>query len=252
MGAEEERTIVTALISDLNEFYGVGLNPSPLLERGVPTQVTSITKGRIVLVGASHMVRRAKSLGQGVITLAYPGFRPNVSAIAQLVEKLDSLKLSKNDTVVLDLLSNVAFMGADDGGLPTEAIWAEDGRYHVIGSLTTAPPSVIKKNLALCTPMGEVLGNAGTVLVSPVPRYMYNRCCGNVTHVENLTDPDYDEELGMGLEGIKRLIWNWASKLLLNFELMIPLCSTMHVTLASKPGSPTTAPASGMMRTRST
>jgi hypothetical protein len=74
MGTEEERTIVTALISDLNEFYGVGLDPFPLLERGVSTQVTAITKGRIVLVGASHMVRLAKCLGQGVITLAYPGF----------------------------------------------------------------------------------------------------------------------------------------------------------------------------------
>jgi hypothetical protein len=162
MGTKEERTIVTALISDLNEFYGVGLNPSPLLERRVPTQATTITKGRIVLVGASHMVRLPKILGQGVITLAYPGFRLNVSAIAQLVEKLESLKLDKNDTVIFDLLSNVAFMGTDDGVLPTEAFRAEDGRYHVIGSLTTAPPSVIKKNLALCTPMGEALGNAGT------------------------------------------------------------------------------------------
>jgi hypothetical protein len=119
-------------------------------------------------------------------------------------------------------ISNVAFLGTDDGGLPTEAIRAEDGRYHVIGSLATAPPSVIKKNLALCTPMEEVLGNAGIVLISPVPRYVYNRCCGNVTHVENLTDPDYDEEIGMGLEGIKRLIRNWASELLLDFELIDP------------------------------
>ncbi len=39
-------------------------------------------------------------------------------------------------------------------------------------------------------------------------------------HVESLTDPDYDEEIGMGLEGIKRLIRNWASELLLDFELI--------------------------------
>jgi hypothetical protein len=42
-----ERTIVSALISDLNEFYGVGIDPFPLLERGVTTQGTSITNGRI-------------------------------------------------------------------------------------------------------------------------------------------------------------------------------------------------------------
>ncbi len=186
------------------------------------TQVTSITKGRIVLVGASHMVRLAKNIGPGVITLAYPGFKPNVAAITQIVEKLELLKLDKNDTLVCDLLSNVAFMGTDEGGLPTEASRAEDGRYHIIGSLTTAPPSVIKKNLALCTPLGEAISNAGTVLIAPVPRYVYNRCCSNVTHVENLTDPDYDEEIGMGLEGIKRIIRNWATEFLPNFALIDP------------------------------
>jgi hypothetical protein len=131
MGTEAERKIVSALISDLNEFYGVGLDPTPLLERGVSTQETSITKGRIVLVGASHMVRLAKNIGQGVITLAYPGFKPNVAAIAQIVEKLELLKLDKNDTLICDLLSNVAFIGTDEGGLPTEASRAEDGRSSV-------------------------------------------------------------------------------------------------------------------------
>jgi hypothetical protein len=222
MGTEEEKIIVTALISDLNEFYGVGLDPSPKLERGVSTQVTPITKGRLILVGASHMVRLAKSLGPGVITLAYPGFKPSVAAVTHIVEKLGLLKLEKNDTVICDLLSNVAFMGTDEGGLPTEASRAEDGRFHIIGSLTTAPPSVIKKNLAMCTPLSESIGNAGTVLISPIPRYVYNRCCSNTTHVENLTDPDYDEEIGMGLEGIKRIIRNWATELLPNFALIDP------------------------------
>jgi hypothetical protein len=138
------------------------------------------------------------------------------------VESLNSLKLTKNDTVVLDMLSNVAFMGTDDSGLPAETIQAEDGRYHVIVSLTTAPPSVIENNLAMCAPLGEHLGITGTVLISPVPRYTYNRCCDKEGHVENLTDPDFDEEIAMGLEGIKRLIHNWAVELMLDFELVDP------------------------------
>jgi hypothetical protein len=44
----------------------------------------------------------------------------------------------------------------------------------------------------------------------------------NVTHIENLTDPDYDEEIGMGLEGIKRIIRNWATEFLPNFALIDP------------------------------
>ncbi len=120
-----------------------------------------------------------------------------MTAVSQLVESLDSLKLTRNDTVVLDLLSNVALLGTDDNGLPTEAMQAEDGRYHVVRSLATAPPSVVKKNLALCTPLSEFLGNAGTVLISPVPRYVYNRCCENVGHVTRIM--------------MKKFTWGWKS-----------------------------------------
>jgi hypothetical protein len=38
------------------------------------------------------------------------------------------LNLGNRDTVILDLLSNCAFMGTDSAGLPTEAVRAEDGR----------------------------------------------------------------------------------------------------------------------------
>jgi hypothetical protein len=67
------------------------------------------------------MLRLAEERGQDTISLAYPGFRPKESMISELTEWLEGLKLEKSDTVVLDLLSNLAFMGADGGGLPSEA-----------------------------------------------------------------------------------------------------------------------------------
>jgi hypothetical protein len=168
------------------------------------------------------MVRLAKVLGPTVVSLAYPGFRPKESTISQLVESLESLKLAKNDTVVLDLLSSVAFMGTNESSLPTEAERVEDERHHIIGSLATAPPSVTKKNLAACVPLIELLGLAGTVLISPVPRYIHNRRCEHVGDIENLTGPDLDEEIAIGLEGIKRLMCNGAVDHTLDFEVVDP------------------------------
>ncbi len=112
--------------------------------------------------------------------------------------------MSKKDTVVLDLLSNVVFMGTDSDGLLTEALRSEDGSYHIVGSLTVAPPSLTKKVLVGCYSLAHALKGTGTVLVSPVPRYVYRKCCDNMEHIENFEDPELDEEIVHGLEGVKK------------------------------------------------
>jgi hypothetical protein len=76
----------------------------------------------------------------------------------------------ENDVVVLDLLSNLAFMGTDMDGLPTPAVRSGDGKYHILGSLTTAPPTVLKKTLELCVPLAAAAKGARVVLVCPIPR----------------------------------------------------------------------------------
>ncbi len=78
-------------------------------------------------------------------TLAFSGFRPKEKMITEIANKLAELNLNKDDTVVLDLLSNSVFMGTDPSGLPTEALRAEDGSYHIVASLAIAPASVTKK-----------------------------------------------------------------------------------------------------------
>ncbi len=222
IGPLDEKKIVLALISDLNGFYGINLDPNPSLERGVSTQGTDTAQGRTILVGASHMVRLADKLGQETISLALPGFKPKENLILNLASRLRSLKLEKSDTVILDLLSNTTFMGTDGDGLPSEASRAEDGRYHVIGSLTVAPSSFIKKVLATCQPLCEELRKAGCILISPVPRYVHGKCCDDAGHIDNFDDVDRDEEIAFGLEGVKRLLHTWATDNNLMYEVIDP------------------------------
>jgi hypothetical protein len=121
------------------------------------TQGTYTEKKRTVLVGASHMKRLSKHLGSDTVTLAFSGFCPKEKVIAEIANKLAELKLTKEDTVVLDLLSNSVFMETDQTGLPTEALRAEDGSYHIVGSLAVDPASVTKKILAGCSALAKVL-----------------------------------------------------------------------------------------------
>jgi hypothetical protein len=107
------KRIVTALMEDLNIHFGVGVDPAPSLEREVVIQETDSDNARVVVAGASHMIRLAETMGPETVSLAYQGFRPREPMISDLADKLRSLKLNSRDTVVLDLLSNSASMGSD-------------------------------------------------------------------------------------------------------------------------------------------
>ncbi len=61
-------------------------------------------------------------------------------------KRVEQLALTKSDTVVMDLLSNTAYLGTNEDGVPLSAQRPGDGTYHIIGTLTTAPPTTIKKN----------------------------------------------------------------------------------------------------------
>jgi hypothetical protein len=113
-------------------------------------------------------------------------------------------------------------MGTDSSGLPTEALRAEDGSYHIVGSLTIAPASVTKKVLAGCSELAKVLKGTGTVLISPIPRYVYSKCCDNLEHIDNFKDSELDEEIVLGLEGVKKIMHSWAMEHDLIYELIDP------------------------------
>jgi hypothetical protein len=108
---KEEEMIVYALIDDINRLFGLGIDPRPCLERGSVTQGTYTEKRRMVLVCASHMKRLSEVMGQDTITLVFSGFCPKEKMISEITDKLVELNYSKDDTVILDLLSNSVFMG---------------------------------------------------------------------------------------------------------------------------------------------
>ncbi len=229
-----EKRIVNALMEDLNLHFGVGVDPAPSLERGVAIQETDSDSARVVVAGASHMIRLAEAMGLETVSLAYQGFRPREPMISDLAGKLRSLELNNRDTVVLDLLSNSAFMGSDSNGLPTEAVRAEDGRYHIIGSMSVAPISCAKKVLQSCSPLAEALRGTGVVLLSPVPRYIHSKCCEDPSHIENFEDQDLDGEIVDGLEGFKRVLQNWGNDNELLFTVIDPTMLTDSCDLPLK------------------
>ena len=80
-----------------------------------------------------------------VVDLTSRGWTPKPGKIEKLCETLEKLNLTEIDTVVIDPMSNSAYLGTDEDGLPIPAEKSdEDGRYHLLGDLQLAPPPLSK------------------------------------------------------------------------------------------------------------
>jgi hypothetical protein len=113
-----------------------------------------------------------------------------------MCETLQKLKLTEIDTVVIDSMSNTAFLGTDEDGLPIPAEKSvADGRYHLTSDLQLAPPSAFKSTMKLVEKIISNTGGASILLTVPLPRYVTAACCDDITHVSNRQDPDFLREI---------------------------------------------------------
>jgi hypothetical protein len=186
---DEETQIVRTLLSEINEKFCVNLDSNPSFDRSVPPPFTVHNAGRTVFIGASNMGRIAKAAaenGHMVVDLTSGGWTPKTGKIEKLCEVLEKLNLTEIDTVVIDPMSNSAFLGTDEDGLPIPAEKSdEDGRYHLYGDLQLAPPSAFKNCMKNIEKMLAFGGGSQVVFIIPLPRYVLSGCCADTEHVSN-------------------------------------------------------------------
>jgi hypothetical protein len=196
---EAERALVGSLLHELNEKFCVNLDPNPSLDRSIPPPPTAHNTGRTVFIGGSNLGRIAKAAaenGHMVVDLTVKGWIPRSGKIDKMCETLQKLKLTEIDTVVIDSMSNTAFLGTDEDGLPIPAEKSvADGRHHLTGDLQLAPPSAFKSTMKLVEKIISNTGGASILLTVPLPRYVTAACCDDITHVSNRQDPDFLREI---------------------------------------------------------
>jgi hypothetical protein len=85
-----------------------------------------------------------------IVDLTVKGWIPKSGKRGKLCKTLKKLNLTEIDTMVIDSMSNTAFLGSDDDGLPIPAEKSEeDRRYHLSGDLQLAPPSAFKSTMKM-------------------------------------------------------------------------------------------------------
>jgi hypothetical protein len=207
---DEEGDILPLLIDDLNSAFELNLDPRVRTNRrdNLEQELKSQLKPAFVVCGGSHASRLADALrtaGQKVFNLSRPGFLCNTEQCEQLQTELaDCLSLLDGwkVIVVFQALDNCSFFSSTgDGGMNAIKKDAR-GRYHVPGEVVVLPRERILpllRKLELCLNTGEA---AIRIMITPMPRYIFDACCSNNTHCTNGVEGDFAEKMLSSLVGL--------------------------------------------------
>jgi hypothetical protein len=168
-----------------------------------------------------------------IVDLTAKGWIPKSGKIDRLCETLKKLNLTEIDTVIIDSMSNTAYLGTDEDGLPIPAEKSiEDGRYHLNGDLQLAPPSAFKSTMKLVEKIISNTGGAKTLLTVPLPRYVLVACCDDTNHVLNRQDPDFCREISGSKKSLSdaatAFAWTSEARILNILEFFRPLESPLQ------------------------
>ena len=93
--------------------------------------------------------------------------------------------------VIFQLLdNNLYFACTEEGGL-IPASSDNNGKYHVEGDLTVAVKSSLLAVMRLCGPLWEAATGKHMVILSPLPCYVKEGCCGDQEHMPNRREADF-------------------------------------------------------------
>jgi hypothetical protein len=102
------------------------------------------------------------------------------------------------------------------------------------GKVTTTPLGIFKKVIELVLPILKAKGEKPCIIVPPLPRYLFSRCCSDSSHCTNAGDKDFSENLLSGFilqrnELIRSLVQNG----LTNFKVLDVCCATTCTTTSN-------------------
>jgi hypothetical protein len=120
---------------------------------------------------------------------------------ADISEKLAELNPEKT-VVVLQLLDNVSYECRNEFGdrlLPRKG---SDGRYHAPGEISVIGKDTLREYFMLLQPIFKVCKDYKVICVSPLPRYLWTRCCNDPKHITNSEKESYAADLGRGLRDL--------------------------------------------------
>jgi hypothetical protein len=216
---EDEKSLTHILCAELNAKFMLNLDTHPEVNR----MVASDEELKLIMIGASHTVRLATVLrerGLHVLEISRPGLRILKGKIRSLHDDVreavnNEIVVDDNTVAVCQLFDNsfhAAWWESDEECrlLPHRA--GAGGTYHVDGAETVEPIETQTSLFKIAEPVLHAVEEMPTIILTPLPRYLYSRCCSDTGHVSNLEDAGYVKGQNDALEASRRHIKDCAWK----------------------------------------
>jgi hypothetical protein len=223
------------LTSIFNNFRACSRPEDYLARAAEKTNKSEIKEQKVILVGASNMYRASRYFADSELSFenhSVPGWTPtadNFKTLSDMVEE----KTNDCAAFAFDILSNSAVRFEQFDG-STALPFKSNGTFHLGGRVTSTPIGTLKKVIEHVLPILKAKGNKACIIIPPLPRYLFSRCCNDKSHCTNTEEKDFPEKLLSGFiqqrnELIKSLVQNG----LTNFKVLDACCVTMCATTAS-------------------
>jgi hypothetical protein len=102
---------------------------------------------------------------------------------------------------VFDILGNSVVRFEQFDGT-TSLPFKSNGNFHLGGDVVVSSPEIFKKLVDSVTPIFKAKGDRPCVIVPPLPRFLFARCCNDAGHCTNASKDDFSKHL---LQGFMRL-----------------------------------------------
>jgi hypothetical protein len=186
---------------------------------------------RYLFIGGSHAIKEGNAMadrGHEVIICAASGWRPNKTAVEELVIKVEEAlrELTSNDVIVLHLYDNIAYMARSEEGGDLPIRQFVNGEFHVEGDLVIAGKDRLYMYFKNTLPLLRLLDGRRVVFLIPLPRYILTGCCEQEDHAPNRGDPGFEDSIRAGLIEVRGFFKDFLfSSNLRGFRLLNPgLC----------------------------
>ncbi len=134
---------------------------------------------------------------------------------------------------VFDLFGNSSVRFEQFDG-STSLPFKSQGGFHLGGKVIVSPPDIFKKTIAAVIPIMLEKKDMPCVVVPPIPRYLFSRCCSDPGHCTNVNKADNCENLLSGFLQLRSgLIKTLVVAGITNFKVLDACCTTACATSAN-------------------
>jgi hypothetical protein len=117
---------------------------------------------------------------------------------SDLADKIRDLDPS-NTVVSIQLLDNSCFVSKTPDGDRILPRRQSDGKYHVVGELAVIDKDTLREHFLALQPIFKVVRAFKVIVLTPLPRYLWNRCCGDPSHITNSERVGFVSDMGNSL-----------------------------------------------------